>query len=68
MRSELGVAKSEILFVGDSEEDMKLANTMGYHGCFVDTKIAWCKDREYVLSELKPAYVINSIRQVAEIV
>lgn len=63
----LGVASSGILFVGDSEEDMMLANTMGYQGCFLDTRIAWYKDKEYILSELKPAYVVDSIKQVAEL-
>ena len=67
IEKQLGITKGEILFVGDSEEDMKLANIMGYHGCFMDTKIAWYKDREYVLSEFNPTYVIDRIRRVAEI-
>jgi haloacid dehalogenase superfamily, subfamily IA, variant 1 with third motif having Dx(3-4)D or Dx(3-4)E len=67
IEEQLGVTNDEILFVGDTEEDMLLAQKMGYHSCFSDTKISWYKDKQYIVSILKPSYVVTNLMQVAEI-
>lgn len=64
LQNKYQIEKEDILFVGDSESDMELANKMGYSACFSKTGISWYKDSEYIETVLKPAAVIQSFEEL----
>lgn len=56
-----------VLYVGDTNGDMKVAHTLGCDACFANTDIAWAQDKEAVIRTHKPEYVIGSIGELLEI-
>lgn len=67
IRKEMGLERKQILYVGDAENDMILAKEMGYDSCFADTVLSWCRDKDYVMSVLRPAYTVKSLYEITEI-
>lgn len=55
----LGSDTDEVLYIGDTESDMQMANEMCYDACFAKTEIAWYKDERYITRELRPRYTIS---------
>lgn len=68
IRNELALGKNEVLYVGDAESDMMLAENMGYDSCFADTVLSWCRDKDYVMSVLKPTYTVKKLYEITEII
>jgi len=62
----LDVSSDEVLYIGDSESDMVLANDLGYDACFAKTPIGWYKDEKYIESVLKPRYTISSYDELLD--
>ncbi len=57
----------EILFVGDTESDMELANRMKFDSCFAKTEIAWYKDSSYVEQVLHPCIVVKDYSELIDV-
>lgn len=68
VRTQALAEKAEVLYVGDAESDIVLANEMGYDGCFVDSSLSWCRNREYVRSVLKPDYTVKNLYEIVNII
>lgn len=62
-----GVEEKEVFYVGDSEGDLVLAGDMGYGSIFADTEISWCRDRKYVLEQLRPDGVVKDVRDLPDL-
>lgn len=60
--------KKEVLYIGDSEHDILLANNMGYDGCFTKTKIAWYKDENYIKDVLMPTFTVNRLIDIPKMI
>lgn len=61
------VSADEVLYVGDTESDIVLANDMGYDACFAKTPIAWYKNDKYIEEVLKPRYTISSYDELLKL-
>lgn len=51
----------EVLYVGDTEGDMMLANQLGYDACFCMTDIGWYLDEDEIISALQPRFVVKEL-------
>ena len=60
--------KQEVLYVGDALSDVILAKELGYKSCFADTAISWCKDKDYMLTVLRPDYTVKKLFEITDIV
>lgn len=59
-----GFCIDEVLLIGDTEDDIILANSMNFNSCFARTEIAWYKDCDYIRNELKPTIEIKSFSEL----
>ncbi len=64
---EHGIAPEKVLYVGDTNGDMSVAHELGCAACFADTRIAWVRDKEALLKQHKPEYVIGGIDELTAI-
>lgn len=67
VRKRLGAEKEKVLYVGDAESDIVLADSMGYDGCFADTPLSWCRRKDYTVSVLKPTYIVERLYEITGI-
>jgi len=65
--AENGFDPKEMLCIGDSKFDFEMANELGADSCFMDTPIAWAKDKDYVYDVLKPTYAAYSFDEIPDI-
>lgn len=68
VRKKAAAKKKEVLYAGDSKSDIVLADKMEYAGCFVDTPLSWCEDKEYVISVLKPDHTVKCLSEIVNII
>lgn len=68
VRKKAGVMKKKVLCAGDSGSDILLAKKLGYAGCFADTDLSWCEDKEYVASVLRPDYIVKHLSEITNII
>ncbi|MDO4343542.1 MAG: HAD family hydrolase [Eubacteriales bacterium] len=61
------ISPEHVLYVGDTESDLLLANEMGFDACFAKTPIAWFQDEEYIRKELKPAITVQSYFELRDV-
>ena len=64
---QMEISAARTLFVGDSENDMALANLMGCDACFAKTEIGWAKNPQQVIENQHPKYVINDLINLQEL-
>lgn len=53
-----------ILYVGDAENDMELADSQGYDACFARLPFGWCKDAERLQQKWRPVIVIEQLEKL----
>jgi Predicted phosphatases len=63
---QLDMPANQALLVGDSENDIALANFIGCDGCFAKTKIGWAKDPQQVIENQHPKYIIDDLINLQE--
>lgn len=65
--SAMGVSGQDILYVGDTINDVRLARNFGFDSCIIRNKIGWEPDYDSMISEMNPEYVIHEIAMLREI-
>lgn len=68
VRLQTDAKEQEVLYVGDAKSDVILAQEMGYISCFLDTDISWCRNKEYVMSVLRPDYTVKNLIEIIDVV
>lgn len=61
------ISGQEILYVGDTVNDVRLARNFGLDACIVQNEIGWEPDYDRMIIETNPEYVLNEIGGLAEI-
>ena len=64
---EKGYDPKSIVCIGDSKFDFEMADELGADSCFMDTPIAWAKDRDYVYDVIKPTYIAHGFDEIPEL-
>jgi len=59
-----GVDKENIVYIGDTEGDIRLARALGCDACFAKTPISWYRDETYIREQLCPEYTITTFREL----
>jgi pyrophosphatase PpaX len=54
----------EILYIGDAERDIEVANALGFDSCLAYTDISWCEDYKYTLNVLRPTYTVQALGEL----
>ena len=62
-----GVDKDEVIVIGDSETDCRMALAFGMDICWVDGEYAWYNDKDYIVDVVKPTYIINTLSDIPEV-
>ena len=58
----------KVLYVGDTEMDIELADCMGYDSCLAKTGYGWYEDETYILQVLRPDYVVLELKEILKFV
>ena len=66
VRTAVGAEPENVLYVGDAETDIILANELSYVSCFADTPFSWCKDRKYTYEMLRPDMSVKALKEIPE--
>ena len=62
------VLPEEVLYVGDSPYDVKLARSVGMKSCLIDNDISWLQHESFSGEYLEPDYIKSDITQILELI
>ena len=62
-----GYDPKSIVCIGDSKFDFEMAKELGADSCFMDTPIAWAKDKDMIYNVIKPTFIAHGFDEIPDL-